>query len=162
MRIARMLSLWVMLPIAALTGCDDDGAGPDLLTIADFAGSWEATTYRLTHAQIPAITLEVISLGVTLEMDANASGNFTGSAFIPAVLVGQDLDLDFGGTFSLVGQDSLIINFVPEVPPLLTQTRAAFQLAGNVLTLTDQDTTFDFDGDGAEEPAIFEGTLRRN
>jgi hypothetical protein len=162
MRSLQVLGLCVMFPIAALTGCDDDGAGPDLLTIADFAGSWEATTYRLTHAQVPAITLEVISLGVTLEMDANASGTFTGSAFIPAVLVGQDLDLDFQGAFSLVGQDTVVINFNPEIPPFLTQTRAAFQLAGNVLTMTDQDTTFDFDGDGTEEPAIFEGTLVRN
>jgi hypothetical protein len=162
MRFVRMLGLWVMLPIAALTGCDDDGSGPDLLTLADFEGSWEATTYRLTHVQIPAITLEVISLGVTLEMDADDSGAFTGSAVIPAALAGQDLDLDFGGTFSLVGQDSLVIDFIPEYPPFLTQTRAAFQLAGNVLTLTDQDTTFDFDGDGTDEAAIFEGTLRRN
>jgi len=161
MRIAKILGLCVMLPIAALTACDDDGSGPDLLSIADFAGSWEATTYRLTHAQVPAITFEIISLGVTLEMDASASGTFTGSAFIPALLVGQDLDLDFGGAFSLIGQDSLVINFNPEIPPFLTQTRTEFQLVGNVLTLKDENTTFDFDSDGTEEAAIFEGTLTR-
>ena len=151
-----------LLPVILFTGCSDDGSEPDLITIADFAGSWETVTYRVTNSAIPAISLEIISLGAAMEWDADESGNFTGSAFIPAVLAGQDLNLDVGGTFSLISQDSVVINFVPEIPPFLTQTRAEFELTGNLLSFIDENSTFDFDGDGTEEAAIFEGTFMRS
>ena len=151
-----------VLPFAILTGCgDDDGTQPDVLTLADFQGSWEAQSYRVTDAAVPAVTLEIISLGATFEWNVDGAGNFSGSTFIPAAIAGVDVNLNFQGNFVLVGQDSLIINFVPEVPPFLTQTRSAFELLGSTLTLIDSDTTFDFDQDGIEEAAIFEGTLIR-
>jgi hypothetical protein len=162
MKFLKWWSILALLPVVLFTGCSDDGSEPDLITIADFAGSWETVTYRVTNSAIPAISLEIISLGATMEWTADESGNFTGSAFIPAVLAGQDLDLDVGGTFSLISQDSVVINFVPEIPPFLTQTRAEFELTGNLLSFIDENSTFDFDGDGTEEAAIFEGTFMRS
>lgn len=161
LRRTAMLCLAV-LPCALFTGCgDDDGTGPDPITLGDFQGSWTAQTYRLTDAAMPAISLELISMGATFEWEADGSGNFTGSTFIPAVLAGQDLNLPFQGTFTLIGQDSVIVNFVPEIPPFLTQTRAEFTLAGNSLTLVDSEEMFDLDQDGADEAVVFEGTLVR-
>lgn len=163
MRFLKWVCVLTMLPVAILAGCsDDDGSNPDLITIADFEGSWETLTYRVTDAAIPAITLEIISLGASMEWDADDSGNFSGSAFIPAALAGQDLDLDIQGTFSLISQDSVLINFNPEIPPFLTQSRAEFELTGNLLTFKDENSTFDFDGDGNEEAATFEGTFVRS
>jgi hypothetical protein len=163
MRLLRRWGVLALLPVALFAGCsDDDGSEPDLITIADFAGSWETLTYRVTNSAIPAISLEIISLGAAMEWEADEAGQFTGSAFIPAALAGQDLELDVGGTFSLISQDSVVINFVPEYPPFLTQTRAEFELTGNLLSFTDEDSTFDFDGDGIEEAAIFEGTFVRS
>ena len=147
---------------AVLAGCGDDGTQPDTMSLADFEGSWAAQSYKLTDATVPAISLEVVSLGATFEWDVDDSGHFSGSAFLPAALVGMDVDLDFQGTFTLIGQDSLIINFAPEIPPFLTQTRAEFTLVGNVLTLIDDEETFDIDQDGNDEAVIFEGRLVRN
>jgi hypothetical protein len=73
----------------------------------------------------------------------------------------MDLNLDFQGTFTLIGQDSLTINFIPEIPPFLTETRAEFTLNGNTLTLIDRDEAFDLDQNGDDEAVIFEGTLVR-
>jgi hypothetical protein len=149
-------------PCLVLTGCGDDGTGPDLITLSDFQGSWTAQTYKLTDSAVPAVSMELISMGATFEWNVDDSGNFSGATFIPAVLAGQDLNLPFQGTFTLIGQDSVIVNFVPEIPPFLTQTRAEFTLAGNSLTLVDRDELFDLDQDGNDEDVVFEGTLVRN
>lgn len=149
-------------PCLVLTGCGDDGTGPDPITLSDFQGSWTAQTYRLTDSSVPAVSMELISMGATFEWDVDGSGNFSGTTFIPAILAGQDLNLPFQGTFTLIGQDSLVINFAPEISPFLTQTRAEFTLAGNSLTLIDGDESFDLDQDGNDEDVIFEGTLVRN
>ena len=158
-------SKWIFCVVAAplilLTGCDDDGSGPDLLEISDFQGSWQTLSYQITDAANPALTIEIISMGAVMEWDADETGQFTGSAFIPAALAGQDLNLDVQGSFSLISQDSVVINFVPEYPPFLTETRAEFQLVGDLLSFQDQDSEFDFDGNGTQEPAVFEGTFQR-
>ena len=150
-----------LLPCAVLTGCGDDGTQPDVITLADFEGSWTAQMYKLTDATVPAISMEIISLGATFEWDVDDSGNFSGSTFLPAAIAGMDLNLNFQGNVTLIGQDSLTFNFVPEVPPFLTETRAEFTLIGNTLTLIDSDETFDLDQNGSEEAVIFEGTLVR-
>ena len=150
-----------VLPFAVLTGCGDDGTQPEVLTLADFEGSWTAQMYKLTDATVPAISLEIISLGATFEWDVDESGHFSGNTFLPAAIAGMDLSLDFQGTFTLIGQDSLTINFIPEIPPFLTETRAEFTLNGNTLTLIDRDEAFDLDQNGDDEAVIFEGTLVR-
>ncbi|MFO8175588.1 MAG: hypothetical protein R6T96_14975, partial [Longimicrobiales bacterium] len=71
------------------------------------------------------------------------------------------LDRQVQGTFSLLSQDSVVISFIPEIPPFLTQTRAEFQLMGDMLSFVDEDSEFDFDGDGGQEEAVFEGTFQR-
>jgi hypothetical protein len=162
MRFLKWWGVLALLPVVLFTGCSDDGSKPDLITVADFAGSWETVTYRVTNSAIPAISLEIISLGAAMEWEADESGNFTGSAFIPAALAGQDLNMPVNGTFNLISQDSVVINFIPEIPPFLTQTRAEFELTGNLLTFKDENSTFDFDGDGNDEAAIFEGTFVRS
>jgi len=151
------------LPGAILVGCgSDDGSSPDLITLADFEGSWVAVSYSVTSVAIPGLSLEVISMGATFEWEADDAGHFTGSAFIPAALAGQDLNLDFQGAVTLLSQDSVVVNFNPEIPPFLTQLRGEFHLAGDVFTVTEEDSEFDFNGDGNMEAAIFEGTFERS
>jgi hypothetical protein len=162
MRGVRWVSVLVVILLVVFSGCGDDGSKPNLITIADFEGSWETLTYRITSSANPALTLEIISLGATMEWDADDRGNFDGSAFIPAALAGQDLDLDVQGTFSLLSQDSVLIVFIPEYPPFLTQTRAEFSLVGDLLSFDDENSEFDFDADGQMEAAKFQGTFMRN
>jgi hypothetical protein len=149
----------VLVPFVAITGCGDDGSEPELITLADFAGSWELETYRVTDASNPVITVELISLGATFDWVAAADGSFTGGAFVPAALAGQDLNLNVQGSFSLISQDSVQVTFNPEYPPFLTQFRGEFELSGNRLSIIDQNTTFDF-GAGTVA-AIFEGSMVR-
>jgi hypothetical protein len=161
MRISKWLISFVVVLLTLLPGCDDDGSGPDLIEISDFQGSWESLSYQITDAANPALTMEIISMGAVMQWQADETGQFTGSAFIPAALAGQDMNLDVQGSFSLLSQDSVVIHFVPEYPPFLTETRAEFQLVGDLLSFQDQDSEFDFDGNGAQEPAVFEGRFQR-
>jgi hypothetical protein len=156
----------VMSAIIASTllpsGCsdEDNGAKPAGLTLADFEGSWVATQYKVTSQAAPQVFLELIMLGGTFTMEADDTGAFTGQAEIPEVL-GGPLTLPFQGVFQLVTQDSIAATFNPEIPPFLTDFTAWFELEGNTLQLIDENTTFDFEPDGQEDPAIFEGTMQR-
>ena len=60
-----------------------------------------------------------------------------------------------------LSQDTVQVVFTPEIPPFLTGFSGAFTMDGDDLSLTDENTTFDFDGDQVEEAAIFEGTMER-
>jgi hypothetical protein len=157
------LALVVMVAACFLAGCgDDDGAKPKVITLADFEGSWVVQSYKVTRVASPQITVDVTELGAAFSFDADDAGNFTARAFIPASLAGTTLELSFGGAFTLITQDTTQVNFSPEIPPFLTSIRGHFTLAGNTMTITDTNTTFDFDGDQVEEPAIFEGVMVRN
>jgi hypothetical protein len=153
----------VVLVAGFLIGCgDDDGAKPKVITLADFEGSWVIQSYKVTSTGTPQISVDLINLGAAFSFEADNAGNFTSRAFIPASLAGTTLELSPGGTFELITQDTVQVNFVPEIPPFLTYIRGEFTLAGNTITITDTNTTFDFDGDQVEEPAIFEGVMVRN
>ncbi len=157
------LFIVVLLSGVALLGCGDDGNGttPEEITLADFEGSWEATQYKVTNSAAPQIWLDLVALGGSFTMDADDAGNFTGQADIPATL-GGPLTLQYQGSFQLVTQDTMEVTFNPEIPPFLTDFTGWFELSGNTLTLEDQNTTFDFDEDGQDEPAIFEGIMVRS
>jgi len=154
--------LMILLAGSLFTGCggDSDG-GPDLIVLADFEGSWGAEAYRITSAADSQITVELIGMGGGFAWDADENGQMTGRAFVPAALAGASLEMPFQGSFELVSQESIRVSFNPEYPPFLTETRASFTLAGNIFTIRDDNTEFDFDGDQVMEPAIFTGRMVR-
>jgi len=157
--------LAVVVPAGVLfTGCgDDDGGGsPKLITVSDFEGSWLAASYKLTSSANSQISLDLVESGGAFSWDADDAGQFSGRGFIPASLAGVSLELEFQGAFDLITQDSVEVNFTPEFPPFLEDTRAGFTLVGETFTIIDENTLFDFDGDQTPEPAIFEGTMIRH
>lgn len=156
-----LLPVFLVLGILVVGCGDDDGGGPDLIVISDFEGHWLVEQYKATSVANPAVFLELVSLGGAMEFNADDEGDFEGRAFVPATVVGMTLELPFAGSFELISQDTILITFTPEIEPFLTDTRAAFTLEGNVVTITDPNTTFDFDGDTVEEDAIFEGIMNR-
>lgn len=164
LRITTLASvLFVILPICFLSfGCGDDetGTGPDMLTLADFQGSWDAMQYTVASSDTPQISLDLIALGGSFTIDADDQGNFTGEAEIPEA-VGGPVTLQYQGNFNLVTQDSMEVVFNPEIPPFLTSFVGAFELVADTMFISDNNTTFDFDQDGTEDPAIFEGTMVR-
>jgi hypothetical protein len=153
-----------MLAGALFIGCGDDDGGsePKVIVISDFEGSWVAESYKVTSVANPQTSLELIAIGGAFAWDADDAGQFTGRGFVPASLAGVSLELEFQGVFELIAQDSIAVDFTPEFPPFLEDTRAGFTLAGDAFTIVDENTSFDFDGDQAAEPAIFEGTMVRH
>lgn len=164
----------MMAVCAALVACDgssdggsgggDDGGGGDTgLTIADFAGTWAAALFRLTSVENTLNAFELIALGGSLTVTVAADGTFTGSATgIDLTAVPPTMTtIPLSGQFVLVDQTTLTIDFIPEVPPFFTDETMTFTLEGNTLALHDDATTFDFDGNGTEDPAIFDGILNR-
>jgi hypothetical protein len=144
-------------------GCGDDdepGPAPVPATLADFEGTWEATKFELTSKANPLLKLDLVTLGGSFTMEADNAGNFTGLAEIPDLGTGP-LTLPLQGTLAIVGTDSLTVSFNPEFPPLLTNFTAPFVLSGDDLQIIDQNTTFDFDNNGSEDPAIFVGEFSR-
>ena len=168
MRFLRWSGLLYILPVILLAGgifvgCGDDGGtDTDLIVIGDFEGSWVAASYRVTSVANPQISVELVGLGGAFAWDADDEGEMTGRAFIPASMAGVTLELQFQGAFDLITQDSVIVNFIPESPPFLENTRAGFTLVGDTFTILDENTMFDFDRDQVPEPAIFEGTMIRH
>jgi hypothetical protein len=138
--------------VALSLGCGDDdegnGTGPDLITLADFEGSWEATSFTITSKEDSNVSIEAVALGVSLTFEAEAEGDFTGTLQIPELL-GGPVTLPFTGSFTLEDQETITLTFDEEIPPLLTSFTGPFSLEGNTVTVTDEDATFDFmDGNG--------------
>jgi hypothetical protein len=155
-RSSRIPAILVVLLVGMLVaGCDDDE-----VTVADFAGAWEATQYQATSHASAEVSIELISIGGAFTFNANDTGTFTGEVVIPEAL-GGPVTVPFEGAFELLSQDSVNVNFDPEIPPVLTDFGGQFELDGDTLTIIEENTTFDFDGDGVGEPARFEGTVVR-
>jgi hypothetical protein len=148
---------------ALFTGCGDDGKSePDLIAISDFEGSWVVQQYKATLNANPQIFVELISSGGAFEMDIDDAGVFQGRMFIPASLAGTKMEMPIAGTAELISQDSLLIDFTPEIPGLLTETRAEFTLTDNKSTVTLTDANSEFDFGGGSQPATFEGIMVKN
>jgi hypothetical protein len=152
----------VLVATVLFIGCgDDDGTEPEQITLADLAGHWEAQSYEVTSNAAPEISMDLIVLGGAFTFDAEDTGDFIGTAEIPEA-VGGPLTLPFQGTFELVTQDSMRITFDPEIPPFITSFTGWFELSGNTVHMVDENTSFDFDQDGVEEPATFDGVMIRS
>ena len=152
----------VLLTGTVIIGCgDDDGTEPELITLADFEGDWEARTYEISSNAPPDISMDLILLGGSFTFLADDAGNFTGAAEIPEA-VGGPLTLQFQGMVELVTQDSARVVFQPEIPPFITSFTAWFELSDDTMHILDENTSFDFDQDGVEEAATFEGVLVRS
>jgi hypothetical protein len=146
----------------AFIGCgDDDGTEPEQITLADFEGHWDAQSYEVSSNEPPEISMDLIALGGSFTFDTDDAGIFTGAAEIPEAL-GGPLTLQYQGMVELVTQDSARIVFDPEIPPFITSFTGWFELSGNTLHVIDENTSFDFDQDGVEEAATFEGVMVRS
>ncbi len=128
------------------------------VVVADFEGSWEAASFVVTSQDDPAVTLDVIALGVALAAGADADGNVTGQAELPEAL-GGPLTLDFAGVFDVVDQETMTVSFDPDIPPLLTSFTGPFTFDGQTLTIVDENTVFDFDDGNGEVTATAVTTL---
>lgn len=144
----------VLAAAALLTACDDNGTEP--VVMADIAGSWDASSFRYTDANNSALSLDIITQADgSLTLDIDEDGSFTGVVDIPGTTPAGGLDV--GGELTLDSDDNTIFvdfNTATEMAGLFSDFEAAFTLseAGDVLTWTNTDTSFDFPDQLETEP----------
>jgi hypothetical protein len=158
-----LLYLSILFVACGLCGCSDDsdnGSDPPQIEIADLEGNWNCTVFLVTNANDQTEQFELIAMGGSLFAAVAPDGSFVGEASFPGD-GGVPVVVPIGGTFTLVSQTELSIQFAVEFPPFLENDTVEFTLSGNTLTLHDEVTTFDFDFDEVEEAAILDATLVR-
>ena len=146
-RLIRGLSLLLL----SLTGCGDPApTGPDPL-IEPFVGDWTATAFVRTSAVSDQVSIDLIQLGGTFDLNIQPSGSYT------AILIYAGLGQTEMGTISATANTvTLILEF-----PSREKEVSAYQFVGDTVLILDGETEFDFDFDGQEDPALAHFELLR-
>ena len=137
----QRLAVAVGLTALISTACGDSTG----ITVEDLVGTWNATQYHYTDNANPAGQVDLIPLGASFEMIVVAAGT-----------VAVVFDDGQGGTSS----DSGTFNGTMTTLTIGGSTFSA-QRSGDVLTLTDATSSYDFDDNGSDEPATLEIQLVR-
>ena len=146
-RLIRGLSLFLL----SLTGCGDPApTGPDPL-IEPFVGDWTATAFVLTSSVSELVSIDLIQLGGTFDLNIQPSGSYT------AILIYAGLGQTEMGTISAT---SNTVTLNREFPSRENEV-SAYQFIGDTVLILDGDTEFDFDFDGQEDPALAHFELLR-
>jgi hypothetical protein len=137
----RLVPAVLLASVAALVACDDDVTG---VQIADFQGTWTATTIQYTAHADASRNLNIVPLGGGLTLTIDAAGNYSGTFTFPG-----EPPIPITGSVTLVSdtEADIVFNWPPAVTqPPITDFRAQFNLQGNNLTFTRQSAVFQFPG----------------
>jgi hypothetical protein len=146
--VLRRTSLCAPALAAALAGCGGDG-GIVAIDPAELIGTWAAGKFEFVSKANSFVRIDLVgSLGAIVTLDV-ASTTYTLEVIVPGVTTETQM-----GTWSVAG-DQLIIESATSTDTL-TAT-----LSGNTLTLEAVNAEFDFNQDGADEPATFQGIFTR-
>lgn len=148
-RAAALALLGLMAPGLA-AGCSG-GTEPEREGLAPFVGSWDASSFVLRALQpsTPLDRLDLIGLGVTLELTVNALGSFVMVQTVP----GAEAPFRDEGRLTVdPDRGSVTLTFDSSPGDPLT---GSFQFSDErrTLTLNLPEADFDFDGDGEGDPA---------
>jgi hypothetical protein len=138
MRLRRVLPAVVLLGAFGMSACDDDDVtGP---TVAQFQGSWTASSIVYTNPDNSTHDLVALAPGTILSLDIAANGTFTGLFHVPGTAFDN---LPMTGEISNVTTTQADVSFdwggFP-VPPINDFT-ATYTLQGNFLTFVNPSTT---------------------
>ncbi len=137
-------SLGIALLASVAVGCSDSAAGPGPATPADLVGQWVASSYTVTSVADTSLSADIFAMGLTITI------TFTETTYVGVAVFPGDPTENFSGTYTIEGQ-TLILNETGQLEP----ETMTYSLSGNVLTLSGDDDSYDFDGDGQEELATF-------
>ncbi len=136
-------SLGIALLASVAIGCNDsDGTGP--ATPADLVGHWVANAYTVTSVADTSQSANLSSMELTFTL------TFTETTFVGVWIFPGEPTENFSGTYTINGQQLILMETDDTTPETMT-----YSLSGNVLTLSGDDDSYDFDGDGQEELATF-------
>ena len=158
MKLNRSLAI-LALSAFALGGCDDDSTGP---VVADLQGEWTATNFAYTDAENQTFSLDAVEdAGGEVTLDVAQDGSFTGTLMIPGLTQNpanpsETLTIPIGGRLELIDDETLRVDFNGNTEGLgfFSDFDAEYTLDGDVLTWTNEDTTFDFPDDIEESAGI--------
>jgi hypothetical protein len=132
-------------------GCGDPvPTGPDPL-IEPFVGNWAATAFVLTSSVSDQVSIDLIQLGGTFNLNIQPSGSYT------AILVYAGLGRTEIGTISVTAT-TVALN--REFPTRENEV-STYQFVGDTVLILDGDTEFDLDFDGQEDPTLAHFELLR-
>ncbi len=132
-------------------GCGDPvPTGPDPL-IEPFVGNWAATAFVLTSSVSDQVSIDLIQLGGTFNLNIQPSGSYT------AILVYAGLGQTEIGTISVTAT-TVALN--REFPTRENEI-STYQFVGDTVLILDGDTEFDLDFDGQKDPTLAHFELLR-
>ena len=132
-------------------GCGDPvPTGPDPL-IEPVVGDWAATAFVLTSSVSDQVSIDLIQLGGTFDLNIQPSGSYT------AILVYAGLGQPEIGTIS-VPATTVALN--REFPTRKNEV-SAYLFVGDTVLILDGDTEFDLDFDGQADPTLAHFELLR-
>lgn len=130
--------IFATIALVALVGCGDaTGLDP-----GDVAGTWTAQTWTFTNLANTSQTVEIISLGAAFSLTLREDSTFTAT-----ITLGADVSTD-SGTYATTAATITISESGEGSPETFGVVRD-----GNTMTLTDNNSDFDFNVEGSDEPA---------
>jgi hypothetical protein len=154
-----------MMMISALAvACSDDGGNGGVTgpTIADLAGTWNASSVLLTWNANPAVQLDLVqTLGATVTLQVTNQNRYTFTVSVPG-LPDQIIMGDF--SFTATGANTGTFSLTDDTdPPGTDPTSGTFTLSGtNSITINIPDAELvDFDSDGTDDEALLVGQFTR-
>lgn len=151
MRRRRADSVSTIILALLLSACGDGPLEADP-ALAPFVGNWRATSLVLTSPVAPDISVDIVELGSTFDLNIQPSGQYT------AVLVFANQAQTEIGRISLSGASTVILTREFPTP---SREISTFLFEGPDRLILDGDTEFDFNLDGTTEPALAHFELQR-
>lgn len=146
----RIIKGFSLLSLSFL-GCGDPvPTGPDPL-IEPFVGDWAATAFVLTSSVSDQVSIDLIQLGGTFDLNIQPSGSYT------AILVYAGLGQTEIGTISVTAT-TVALN--REFPTRENEV-STYRFVGDSVLILDGDTEFDLDFDGQADPTLAHFELLR-
>jgi hypothetical protein len=160
MRRTRVFSL-PLLVVALAAGCSSD-ATITTPNVAQFQGTWNATSIVYTSTTSSTTTFDAFSVGARLNLIIAADGKFTGSFLVPP---NPSIPIT-GGSITLTSttQGNIVFIWPPalQANPPITDFTATYAISGNQLTFTRQATTFPVGHPLAGQPATLVIAMTRS
>jgi len=132
-----------MIAIAAIE-CSD--SGPEQVTVADLAGTWSATQFRITDESGALQPFDIVQLLGSLSITVTSNGSFTGTL----KATGFSDPVPVAGSISIQGT-SLTITFTQGLDQPIS---GEFVLSGDDLTITGSGLTVSFEGETIESATV--------
>ncbi len=149
-----MRRCWVGMTVLAvlLSACGGDDPLEADASIEAFVGDWRATSLVLTSSFNADLSVDLIELGSSFDLNVQPSGHYT------AILVFAGQGQTEFGQLSLSGSSTVILNREFPTP---SQDISTFTFEGPDRLILDGDTEFDFNLDGTAEAALAHFELQR-